>query len=132
MPSKSKDVRIEQRRVLEKKLELRLAKLAAEGVSKEKTVSDAIVKNLKSKIKETNVRIAAIDKNAAKIQEMKLAKEKKAAEKDAPKAAPVAPEKEAKPKKKAAGDKEPKKKGEAGEGEAAKKPKKKKEDTPAA
>ncbi len=133
MASKSKDVRIEQRRVLEKKLELRLAKLAGQGIDKAKAASDVIVKNLKAQIKETNLRIAAIDKNATKVQEMKLAKEKKLAEKDAPKAAPEAQEKEAKPKKKAApAGKEAKKKAEAGEGDAAKKPKKKKEEAPAA
>lgn len=125
MASKSKDVRIEQRRVLEKKLELRLAKLAADGVAKEKVQSDSVVKNLKSKIRETNVRIAAFEKNIKKTQDLAKAKEEKLAAKAAPKAAPAAEEKEAKPKKKAA-DKEGKKP--AAEGDAAKKPKKKKEE----
>ena len=128
MASKSKDVRIEQRRVLEKKLELRLAKLAADGIAKEKVQSDSVVKNLKSKIRETNTRIGAIDKNTKKIEELARAKEEKLAAKAAPKAAEKTPEKEAKPKKKAA-DKEGKKP--AAEGEAAKKPKKKKEEAPA-
>ncbi len=128
MASKSKDVRIEQRRVLEKKLELRLAKLAADGIAKEKVQSDSIVKNLKSKIRETNVRIAAFEKNIKKAQDLAKAKEEKLAAKAAPKAAPAAEEKEAKPKKKAA-DKEGKKP--AAEGDAAKKPKKKKEETAA-
>ena len=133
MASKSKDVRIEQRRVLEKKLELRLAKLAGQGVASEKAKSDPLVKNLKSQIRETNIRIAAFDKNVAQIEALKQAKEKKLAEKSAPKEVQAASEKEAKPKKKAASaEKETKKKpAEAAEGEAPKKPRKKKEEAPA-
>jgi len=130
MSSKSKEVRLEQRRVLEKKLELRLSKLAGLGVSNEKVKIDPLVKKLRSEIRETNVRIAAFDKNAEKVLAMKQAKEKKLAEKLAPKEDQVAPEKESKPKKKAASaEKEPKKK--PAEGEAPKKPRKKKEETPA-
>lgn len=133
MASKSKDVRIEQRRILEKKLELRLSKLAGQGDASEKAKSDPLVKNLKSQIRETNIRIAAFDKNTAKIQELKQAKEKKLAEKLAPKEAEAKPVKESKPKKKAASaEKEPKKKpAAAAEGDAPKKPKKKKEEAPA-
>jgi len=133
MASKSKDVRLEQRRVLEKKLELRLQKLAGLGVASDKTKTDPLVKNLKSQIRETNVRIAAFDKNTLKIEELKQAKEKKLAEKSLPKEAKAAPEKEAKPKKKAAaGEKEAKKKpAEAAAGDAPKKPRKKKEEAPA-
>jgi len=131
MASKSKDVRIEQRRVLEKKLEMRLSKLAGLGVASEKVKKDPLVKSLKSQIRETNACIVAIDKNIAKIEALKQAKEKKLAEKSAPKEAQAAPEKEAKSKKKAAaGEKEPKKK--PAEGEAPKKPRKKKEEAPAA
>jgi septum formation inhibitor MinC len=134
MASKSRDVRIEQRRILEKKLELRLQKLEKLGVTKEKIKSDPLVKNLKSQIRETNTRIAAIDKNTLKIEELKQAKIRKLEEKTAPKEVKAAPEKEAKPKKKAAaGDKEAKKKPvPAAEGDAPKKPRKKKEDAPAA
>ena len=130
MASKSKDVRVEQRRILEKKLELRLSKLAGLGVASEKVKSDPLVKNLKSQIRETNIRIAAFDKNTLKIDELKQAKVRKLAEKSAPKEEQATPEKEAKPKKKAAaGEKEPKKK--PAEGEAPKKPRKKKEEAPA-
>jgi len=130
MASKNKDVRIEQRRVLEKKLDLRLSKLAGLGVASEKVKSDPLVKNLKSQIRETNIRIAAFDKNMLKIEELKQAKARKLAEKSVPKEEQAAPEKEAKPKKKAASaDKEPKKK--PAEGEAPKKPRKKKEEAPA-
>ena len=130
MASKNKDVRIEQRRVLEKKLDLRLSKLAGLGVASEKVKSDPLVKNLKSQIRETNIRIAAFDKNMLKVEELKQAKARKLAEKSVPKEEQAAPEKEAKPKKKAASaDKEPKKK--PAEGEAPKKPRKKKEEAPA-
>ena len=134
MASKSRDVRIEQRRILEKKLELRLQKLEKLGATKEKIKRDPLVKNLKSQVRETNVRIAAIDKNTLKIEALKQAKIRKLEEKTAPKEVKAAPEKEAKPKKKAAaGDKEAKKKpAAAAEGDAPKKPRKKKEDAPAA
>ncbi|HOG12062.1 MAG: hypothetical protein PHW80_00345 [Smithellaceae bacterium] len=129
MASKSREVRMEQRRILEKKLELRLQKLEALGAAKEK---DPMVKNLRSQIRETDIRIAAFDKNIAKIEILKQAKARKLAEKDAPREAPAAPEKEGKAKKKAApAEKESKKKAAPAEGEAPKKPKKKKEDAPA-
>lgn len=134
MASKSKDVRIEQRRILEKKLEMRLSKLTGEGIAAQKINTDPFVKNLKAQIRETNIRIAAIDKNTVKIESMKQDKARKLLEKSAPKETGAAPEKEAKSKKKAApAEKEAKKKKEpAAEGEAAKKPKKKKEEAPAA
>jgi hypothetical protein len=129
MSSKSKEVRIEQRRVLEIKLELRLQKLAGQGISKEKAKSDPLVKSLKSKIRETNIRIAAFDKSVRKTQELVTAKEQKLAAKDAPKEVQAAPDKESKPKKKAASsEKEPKKKADVAQGDAPKKPRKKKEE----
>lgn len=123
MSSKSKEVRMEQRRILEKKLELRLQKLAGQGISKEKTAKDPLVKNLKSQIRETNIRMATFDKNTLKINQLAQAKEAKLAAKllpKEPKAAPAAPEKEPKAKKKAAPA--------AADGEAPKKPRKKKEE----
>ena len=93
MASKSKEVRLEQRRVLQKKLDLRLQKLAGLGVASEKVMKDALVKNLKSQIRETNIRIAAFDKNTMKIEALKQAKAEKLAEKSAPKEAKAAPEK---------------------------------------
>ncbi len=102
MPSKSRDVRIEQRRVLEKKLEARLAMLAAQGIAKEKIQKDPLVKNLKSKIKETGARIAAFDKNIQKAQELQAAKAQKLEDAKTGKKKEASPEKETKPKKKAA------------------------------
>jgi hypothetical protein len=80
MSSKSKEVRIEQRRILEAKLELRLKKLAEKGISKEDVQRDPLVKNLKSQIRETNVRIAAFEKNMKLTQTLAQAKAQKAAQ----------------------------------------------------
>lgn len=121
MASKSKDVRIEQLRIFEKKLVLRLEQLAKKGISKEKALTDSLVKNLKSKIRETNVRIAAIEKFVTltqklvqdKVQKLAdLAAKKEEKSKPVPAKEPSAETKQAEPKakKKAAEtDKEPKK-----------------------
>lgn len=154
MPSKSKNVRIEQCRVLEKKLELRLQQLDQKGVSKERAQRDPLVKNLKAKIRETKTRIAVADKHVELTGVLAQAKAKKQAELEAgekasaqgapaedgkaevkqkkqPKSAEKAAagalpegEKEVKPKKKAAAAD----KGTAGDAEPAKKPRKKKEE----
>ncbi len=138
MSSKSKDVRIEQRRILEKKLDLRLQQLAQKGISKEKAQSDPLVKNLKSKIRETNIRIKAVDKSAKLNEELAQAKAQKlaGAEKKDQAAEPGATEgqvaSEPKSKKKAAAaekETKPKKKTDAAaDGEPKKQPKKKKEE----
>ncbi|HNY50257.1 MAG TPA: hypothetical protein PLV50_05205 [Smithella sp.] len=80
MPSKSKDVRMEQLRVFEKKLALRLEQLEKKGISKEKAQNDALVKSLKSKIKQTRVRIAVFDKFIQKKEELAKAKAQKLAD----------------------------------------------------
>ena len=127
MASKSKDVRIEQRRIFEKKLALRLQQLGQKGISKENAQTDPLVKSLKSKIRETNVRIAAFDKFVQRAQELAKAKAQKLAELTAKKeekseSAPAkesskeAKQTEPKPKKKEeTADKEPKKKPESKE-----------------
>ncbi len=74
MSSKSKDVKIEQRRILEEKLDLRLQQLAQKGISKEKAQSNPLVKNLKAKIRETNTRIKAVEKIAKLNEELAQAK----------------------------------------------------------
>jgi hypothetical protein len=118
MSSKSKDVRIEQRRILQEKLDMRLQQLAQKGISKEKAQGNPLVKNLKAKIRETNIRIKAADKIAKLNEELAIAKVQKLT---APKKKEQAPDtvetskKESKSKKKA-----------AAEGDAAKKPVKKK------
>jgi hypothetical protein len=143
MPSKTKDVRLEQRRILEKKLDLRLQKLAQKGISQEKAQSDPLVKNLKAKIRETNIRIRVADKFVRRTEELAQAKAQKIAdltkqeEKQQPEAEAVPVEAKPKkraaaatgeePKKKAAAPKEPKKK--PADAEAPKKPRKKKEES---
>jgi len=110
MASKSKDVRIEQLKTFEKKLALRLQQLEQKGISKEKAMIDALVKELKSKIRQTNKRIAAFDKFVQRTQDLAQAKAQKLAEAtDKEKASEPAEVKkdESKPKKKA--DKEAKK-----------------------
>lgn len=104
MSSKSKDVRIEQRRVLEKKLDLRFQLLAQKGTGKEKAENDPLVKNLKAKIRETNTRIKAVEKIDKLNEDLAQAKLQKLA---APKKEEA---KEAKSKKKAASESESKKK----------------------
>ena len=150
MSSKSKDVRIEQRRILEKKLDLRLQQLAQKGINKEKAQSDPLVKNLKAKIRETNIRIKAADKFVqlneklaeAKAQKLaQLAKKEKSPEPGStPEPVPSETKKkkkpvsvtEAEPKKKpAAAEKEPKPKKKsdaAADTEPKKQPRKKKEE----
>ena len=130
MASKSKDVRIEQLRIFEKKLALRLEKIAQKGISKEKAQKDPLVKSLKSKIRETNVRIAASEKfvqlnqklaqdKAQKLAEPAVKKEKKSEPAQEGKKA------ESKPKKKeAAADQEPKKQPDDKAEKAPKEPKK--------
>jgi hypothetical protein len=125
MASKSKDVKIEQLRIFEKKLALRLQQLEQKGVAKEKAQIDPLVKSLKSKIRETNVRIAVVDKLVQKREALAKAKEQKLADAAAKKEEkPEVQQEEPKPKKKAAADKESKKQPAEGEEAAPKKAKK--------
>ena len=114
MASKSKNVRIEQLRIFEKKLALRLQQLDQKGINKEKAQSDPLVKNLKSKIRQTKVRIAVFDKFVKRTQELAQVKIQKIAEssnkENKSESAPDAKKEEPKSKKKAvAADKEQKK-----------------------
>jgi len=114
MASKSKNVRIEQLRIFEKKLALRLQQLDQKGISKEKAQSDPLVKSLKSKIRQTNVRITVFDKFVKRTQELAQVKIQKIAEslnkENKSESAPDAKHEEPKSKKKAvAADKEQKK-----------------------
>jgi TolA-binding protein len=130
MASKSKDVRIEQLRLFEKKLALRLQQLDQKGISKEKAQSDPLVKSLRSKIRETNVRIAAVEKFVQINEKLAQAKAQKLAEPEVKKEEKSEPAKDAKqaepkPKKKeAAADKEPKKQPAAKDEAPPKEPKK--------
>ena len=129
MASKSKNVRIEQLRIFEKKLALRLQQLDQKGISKEKAQSDPLVKSLKSKIRQTNVRIAVFDKFVKRTQELAQVKIQKIAEslnkENKSESAPDAKHEEPKSKKKAvAADKEQKKKPNAADETTPKKAKK--------
>lgn len=133
MSSKSKDVKLEQRRVLEKKLDLRLQQLAQKGIGKEKADSDPLVKKLKAKIRETNLRIKTADKFAQKTQELAQAKAQKLAQESqkTEELKSVSESSEPKSKKKSTeGAKEvkPKKKAESSADGEPKKPRKKKEE----
>ncbi|MEN6433751.1 MAG: hypothetical protein WA096_06660 [Smithella sp.] len=122
MASKSKDVRIEQLKIFQKRLDLRLQQLAQKGIGEDKAQKDPLVKSLKSKIKETNVRIAAFEKFVKLTEALAQAKVQKMADLAAKKEEKAEP-KQAQPKQKKA-DKEPKKQPAAADGEAPKKPKK--------
>lgn len=123
MASKSKNVRLEQLRVFEKKLALRLQQLDQKGISKEKVQKDPIVKSLKSKIRETNVRIAALEKFVQLNQKLAQAKAQKLAEPEVKKEDKSEPA--PKPKKKAdTAEKEAKKQPAAKDDAPVKEPKK--------
>jgi hypothetical protein len=128
MASKSKNVRIEQLRIFEKKLAIRLQQLDQKGISKEKAQSDPLVKSLKSKIRETNVRIAAVEKFVQITQALAQAKVQKLADlaaKKKEKSEPAPKQTEPKQKKKVdAADKEPKKQSVATDEATPEKPKK--------
>lgn len=112
MASKSKEARLEQLKTFEKKLVLRLQQLEQKGISKEKALMDSLVKELKSKIRQTNTRIVAFDKFVQRTQELAQAKAQKLAElakrveEVVSEAAAEGKKEEAKPKKKAAADKD--------------------------
>jgi hypothetical protein len=122
MASKSKDVRIEQLKIFQKRLDLRLQQLAQKGISEKDAQRDPLVKSLKSKIRETNVRIAAFEKFVKLTEALAQAKVQKLAELAAKKEE-KAEQKQAQPKQKKA-DKEPKKQPAASGEEAPKKTKK--------
>lgn len=105
MASKSKDVRIEQLKIFQKRLDLRLQQLAQKGIGEDKAQKDPLVKSLKSKIKETNVRIAAFEKFVKLTEALAQAKVQKMADLAAKKEEKTE-QKQAQPKQKKA-DKEP-------------------------
>ena len=121
MASKLRNVRETQKAYWMEKLGRRKAVLVEMGIDGMLIEKDSVVKKLKAKINDTNIRLAAIEANEKKLVEMaRLREEKKAApqkEKGKKEAAPVV---EAKPKKK-------KKKEEGGEQPVKKEAKKKAE-----
>jgi hypothetical protein len=98
-----REPRLRQKAEWEVKLQKRLALLGAQGLDENKIARDVGVKELKAKIKESNVRLRAIDANEKRTAELATIKaERLAKPKDeAPKAKKQEePPPETKPKKK--------------------------------
>jgi hypothetical protein len=111
MASKSNETRLRQKAALEAKLQKHLALLAERGVDEKQIARNVLVKELKAKLKETALRLRAIDTyvkrtaDLAAIKAERLAKPKEAELPKAKKAAPEPPpEAKAKKKKKKEGD----------------------------
>ena len=106
MASESKETRLKQQATLEAKLQKRLTILAEKGQDEKKIARDVLVKELKSKLKETAARLRAIAANVQKTADLAALKaERMAKPKEEPskakKAAPEPPpETKAKKKKK--------------------------------
>jgi len=82
MASKSKEVRIEQKKYWETKLEQRLGALAEKGADPKEAAKDPAVKRIRAHLRETEARLKAIISLEAKAEEMA---QKKAAKAEAPK-----------------------------------------------
>ena len=80
MASKTKGIRLDQKEIWRKKLDKRLAELAAGGVEGVAAARDAVVRSLKAKVKEANTRLAAIDAKEKKTADKKETKARKIAE----------------------------------------------------
>ena len=70
MASKSKETRLKQKATLEAKLQKRLALLAEKGIDEKKIARDALIKELKAKLKETATRLRAIAANVQRTAEL--------------------------------------------------------------
>jgi hypothetical protein len=110
MASESKETRLKQKAVLEKKLQHRLALLADKGLDEKQIARDTLVRELKADLKATAVRLRAIDANTKRTADLAVAKAERLAKpkEEAPKAkkAAPAPPPEAKAKKKKKKDEE--------------------------
>ncbi len=99
----SRETRLKQKAEWEVKLKKRLALLGEKGFDEKKIGRDVGVKELKAKIKESQVRLRAIDANEKRTAELAAAKAERLAKpkEEAPKAKKAEePPPEAKPKKK--------------------------------
>lgn len=103
MGSEGRETRLKQKAEWEVKLQERLALLAEKGADETKIARDALVKKFKSKIRESRVRLQAIDaieKQTAELARMKAERLARAKE-ETSKAKKVAePPPDVKPKKK--------------------------------
>jgi hypothetical protein len=104
MASKSKETRLQQKATLEAKLQKKLALLAEKGLDEKKIARHVLVKELKAKLKETAVRLRAIDAHVKRTADLAAMKAERLAKpkEETPKAKKAAPEPppEAKAKKK--------------------------------
>jgi hypothetical protein len=104
MASASKETRLKQKATLEAKLQKRLNLLTEKGLDEKKIARDVLVRELKANLKETDVRLRAIDASVKRTADLAAMKAERLAKpkEEPPKAKKAAPEPppEAKPKKK--------------------------------
>jgi hypothetical protein len=79
MTSKSREVRVEQKKYWETKLEQRLGVLAERGLEAKNVVRDPAVKKIRAHLRETEARMRAITSLEAQTEEMARKKAEKAA-----------------------------------------------------
>jgi hypothetical protein len=79
MTSKSREVRVEQKKYWETKLEQRLGMLAEQGLETKKVVRDPAVKKIRAHLRETEARLKAIFSLEGQAEEMARKKAEKAA-----------------------------------------------------
>ena len=77
MTSKSREVRIEQKKYWETKLEQRLGVLAERGLETKNMVKDPAVKKIRAHLRETEARLKAITSLEAQAEEMARKKAEK-------------------------------------------------------
>lgn len=96
-----RDTRLKQKAEWEVKLQKRLALLGAKGLDEKKIARDVGVKELKAKIKESQVRLRAIDANEKRTAELAAIKAERLAKpkEEAPKPKKEEPPPATKPKK---------------------------------
>jgi hypothetical protein len=100
MSSESRETRLKQKAVWESKLQKRLALLTQKALDAKQTERDAVVRELKSKIRESQQRLGAIDASEKRTADLAAAKAERLAKpkEEAPKAKKGAPEPPPEPK----------------------------------
>ena len=86
--SESRETRLKQKAEWEAKLQKREALLAAKGGDEKKIANDVQIRELKAKLKESNLRIRAIDATVKRTEELAAAKAERLAKAEAAKAEP--------------------------------------------
>jgi len=100
MSSESRETRLKQKAVWESKLQKRLALLAQKALDAKQTERDAVVRELKSKIRQSQQRLGAIDASEKRTADLAATKAERLAKpkEEAPKAKKGAPEPPPEPK----------------------------------